>query len=718
MFKKKNLKSKKKLLLVLGGIALFLGAAITLCCFSQDPIDEKPPSLSFDAANLQGFSYDDSDHYIVVDDDYVDDMDDYEDDNDDLPDDEQEDLEDFDAGVNYIYFNEDYSFEEVLDRYVADEGTKLLLCRWDGDDQEFQCHPEGPYSGTKFIKKSRIDDVEGDAGTMWAFISSDDFSVWGANPSSGIISDNKIDWNDLDKGWYIAAYSESFLDDMRDYCESDRIRSIWVQDDDDSFEKQDLDEDTDMNRGYNLVWFKLKNDDGDCDGDYPTASDSEAPSDVEELTATGVKGAIDLKWKAASDNDEITSYIVYYGTHPVQTTDSGYSDYGWSKTIDLADLTEDSSSYFNYSIDKTGSSSPVSLSEDTDYYFAVKAVDATGNISKEYSNEVDAQIINTGPEAVTVVATSSSHSVTLVWHKIDTAIEYQVCYSTTANSTSCTLIDSSKLTNNDANNFGDIQYAVNGLKNNQTYYFKVITRYENNIESSSEELAITPVADAGAPAAVTDLKVVDLVYGTTDDEEIVLPLNSKASSINLEWNSVTNASSYNVHYGTYNGGPYENLINVTDPSYLITGLDSDKDYYVVVSAVSGSGNTALEGGYSNQVNEKTEALVKNLTVDTNETTSSSVKISFDDFIGNNNNNRFYSIFVKKNNGTYNINSDLNDECDNKDYDTCIINENLIPNTSYNAILYVFDTGDNDNGSGVVVISESEEFTFTTADTAQ
>ena len=65
-----------------------------------------------------------------------------------------------------------------------------------------------------------------------------------------------------------------------------------------------------------------------------------------------------------------------------------------------------------------------------------------------------------------------------------------------------------------------------------------------------------------------------------------------ASQINLVWNTLTNATSYNVKRSTTNGGPFAIIASgVTSTNYQDGGLPGgmiNNNYYVVSAVVSGS----------------------------------------------------------------------------------------------------------------------------------
>jgi enterochelin esterase-like enzyme/fibronectin type 3 domain-containing protein len=65
-----------------------------------------------------------------------------------------------------------------------------------------------------------------------------------------------------------------------------------------------------------------------------------------------------------------------------------------------------------------------------------------------------------------------------------------------------------------------------------------------------------------------------------------------SSQINLVWNGLTNATSYNVKRSTTNGGPYSIIAPIlTTTNYQDTGLNGGTMYYYVVSAIVSGGET-------------------------------------------------------------------------------------------------------------------------------
>jgi hypothetical protein len=61
------------------------------------------------------------------------------------------------------------------------------------------------------------------------------------------------------------------------------------------------------------------------------------------------------------------------------------------------------------------------------------------------------------------------------------------------------------------------------------------------------------------------------------------------AQVGLSWNSVANATSYTVKYGTTAGGPYTTIVPVAGTSTTITGLTNDTPYYFIVTATNSGG---------------------------------------------------------------------------------------------------------------------------------
>ena len=63
------------------------------------------------------------------------------------------------------------------------------------------------------------------------------------------------------------------------------------------------------------------------------------------------------------------------------------------------------------------------------------------------------------------------------------------------------------------------------------------------------------------------------------------------NKVNLSWNAVASATSYNVQRATVSGGPYNSVTSIAATNYSDTGLPAQGTYYYVVSALKGGGQS-------------------------------------------------------------------------------------------------------------------------------
>jgi poly(hydroxyalkanoate) depolymerase family esterase len=171
-------------------------------------------------------------------------------------------------------------------------------------------------------------------------------------------------------------------------------------------------------------------------------------------------------------------------------------------------------------------------------------------------------------------AAVSSSQINLSWNASAGATNYKVKRSTTNGGPYLVVASGSTATN-----FNDT-----GLAAATTYYY-VVSALNAGAEStnSAPASATTLMAVPAAPAGLTATTV-------------------STNQINLIWNAVTNAASYNVKRSTTNGGTYTVIAtNVTATNYNDTGLAAATTYYYVVSGVNAGG----EGANSSQATAAT-----------------------------------------------------------------------------------------------------------------
>lgn len=105
-------------------------------------------------------------------------------------------------------------------------------------------------------------------------------------------------------------------------------------------------------------------------------TDTQAPGFVSGVTATPGDASVTVKWNAATDNVGVTGYVVYHGTTSVA---QAYRD---RNEVIAYDAFSEIGNVLTTTIS--------GLTNNTQYYFVVTAMDAAGNESANYSAEVSA----------------------------------------------------------------------------------------------------------------------------------------------------------------------------------------------------------------------------------------------------------------------------------------------------------------------------------------
>jgi fibronectin type 3 domain-containing protein len=120
---------------------------------------------------------------------------------------------------------------------------------------------------------------------------------------------------------------------------------------------------------------------------------------------------------------------------------------------------------------------------------------------------------------------------------------------------------------------GGTNYTDTGLLNGVTYYYVVTAVGSDGPSAYSSELAAAPF---GAPSVPTGLTAAPASY----------------VGVNLSWNAVQGAATYNVKRSTTSGGPYTTIASRPNPDYTDTSVSAGTPYYYVVSAVSAGGESS------------------------------------------------------------------------------------------------------------------------------
>jgi len=281
-------------------------------------------------------------------------------------------------------------------------------------------------------------------------------------------------------------------------------------------------------------------------GDGGSGSSTPPPAQPSGVTVTAETAQATVSWTAVAG---ATSYNVYYSA--------------------TAGVTKSNAT--NSVTNITGTTTTVSnLIDGTPYYFIVTAVDASGESTP--SSEVSATPLDK-PKGLQV--TAGDTEVTVSWTAVAGATSYNIYYSTA----------SGEETTPSGVKFPNVTsppQVITGLTNGTTYYFVVTAVNDSGESSVSSEKSATPAVAPQPPASPTGVKVTSPAVG----------------QMNVTWNTVVGATSYNVYYLQATSPPTNAAVLATTPVSTaappldVPGLTSGKTYYVLVTALNG----ALESG--------------------------------------------------------------------------------------------------------------------------
>jgi len=117
--------------------------------------------------------------------------------------------------------------------------------------------------------------------------------------------------------------------------------------------------------------------------------------------------------------------------------------------------------------------------------------------------------------------------------------------------------------------------------------------FTNNIFYKKYRINVTSIVDS---TSLTNTSTRLLVIGELEMMEIVAtPANLKATAsvakVDLIWDTISNASSYNIKRSTTSGGPYETINTVTNTStessnaYIDSSVTNGTTYYYIITAI-------------------------------------------------------------------------------------------------------------------------------------
>lgn len=272
-------------------------------------------------------------------------------------------------------------------------------------------------------------------------------------------------------------------------------------------------------------------------GAAPKPSATNAPIG---LTATAGNGQVALSWTATTGAD---SYNIYWSTSSGVTQANGTIISGITGTT----------------YTHTG------LTNGTTYHYIVTAVNLGGESPVSSQTSAKPQVPAPGvPSGVSALA--GVQQVTVSWSVVGGASSYNIYYGT---SPGVTKSNGTKITGVTS------PYVHTGLTGGTAYYCIVTAVNAGGEGTASTESGATPQIPApSAPSGLT--------------------ATAGGGQVTLSWSVVSNATSYNVYYGTATGVSTANGTKVSNAASggAITGLAFGTTYYFIVTAVNAGGESA------------------------------------------------------------------------------------------------------------------------------
>jgi len=278
---------------------------------------------------------------------------------------------------------------------------------------------------------------------------------------------------------------------------------------------------------------------------------SVAPATPTGLTAVGGNSEVTLQWNASAN---ASTYRLYRGTS------SGGE-------VVLASGISPTAYYDS------------SATNGVTYYYKVAAVNnaSTSSASNEAS-ATPAAVTAIPPAPTGLTAASGSTTIALQWNASAGAANYDIYRGTSSGSETVLVVGVSSPT------YTDYSVTVG-----TTYYYVVAAANSGGVSGKSNEVSSTPSgAGISIPAAPTGLSAL-----------------GGSSTVTLQWNSSSSATTYTVYRGASSGAETLLIAGIGATTYTDTTVTNGSTYYYVVTAANSAGTS----GDSNEVSVTPTAVV-------------------------------------------------------------------------------------------------------------
>ncbi len=217
-----------------------------------------------------------------------------------------------------------------------------------------------------------------------------------------------------------------------------------------------------------------------------------------------------------------------------------------------------------------------SLNASTTYYVKVTAANAAGtsDASEVASAKTQEPAVQAPSAPVLAVATVADTSLKVTWSAVSNASAYIIERSVTSSGSFSAVCTTSALS-----------YTDTKCSANTTYYYKGKAGNSAGYSSYSTVTSAKTDAALGVPGT--------LAKGTVTD-----------SSIAISWQSASGALSYKIYFSTSQNGTYEVHGTAAGTQYTLNGLTAGTTYYIKVTAISGTRESAASGVLSAQTGVK------------------------------------------------------------------------------------------------------------------